>query len=628
MTHVEPGIAIAAMTTLWRNYGNEISSPLLATWRTMCDALNQTGQVESSVGWTTLAMPTGTGKTQFAALYCALLPNPTLDLNCFRTVALHPGVLFVTRFTKEADKFVEQVNKLADRKVAAAYHTNSPTSLADATRFPVLAITHAACERHQLAKVSSDYGTVWDYLVSWHQSTRAKIIVDETPNFITSVQINANWIAQTLGALRWLPDADPKLYFNLEVLLALITDGRIAHANRQLCSGEFELIEGIDTAKIRDHLSTVDEYAMTIAYEATKVSLRKVCQSTLSAIEAIQANRWGWVSFRGAIAQINSATLHPSLRNGSGIILDGTATLHTGYDLLSPPVKVIGPPADVRNYENVTLYVARGHNAGKGYLAKNAVKLWAKYRAAIEAKLPNSERVLICSHKEFRDQIGVGSLPRISFAHYGDIDGRNDWESYEAVALLGLAYLDGATPANIAQAILGAQTTEWLQNQSARHTPQHGDVLTALHRSHLSVSAVQAISRVRCRNAIDSVGRCKTTAVFIVLPNGTDGDAVLSAIIESMPGIRVKPWDVDVASRKQRSVPACEALVQFFTTAPAAVYTKAEVKLATGISPASLDRTIKRMNCATSSERKRLDHLRVTYYPQYGKGAQSYFVKA
>ena len=56
--------------------------------------------------------------------------------------------------------------------------------------------------------------------------------------------------------------------------------------------------------------------------------------------------------------------------------------------------------------------------------------------------------------------------------------------------------------------------------------------------------------------------------------------------------------------------------------------TKAEVKAAARISPASLDRTIKRLNCATSDERIRLDRLRVSYYPQYGKGAQSYFVKA
>jgi hypothetical protein len=628
MTHVESDIAIAAMTTLWRSYGNEISSPLLATWRTMCDELNRTGQVDSSVGWTALAMPTGAGKTLFTSLYCALLPNPTLDLNSLRAGALHPGVLFVTRFTKEADKFAEQVNKLADRNVAAAYHSSSTMSLAQATRFPVLAITHAACERHQLTKAPGDCEAVWDQIVSWHQSRRAKIIIDETPSFITSVQINSNWIAQTLGALTHLPDTDPKLYFDLQVLLSLITDKRTAHTNRALWPGEFELIANIDTAKIRDHLSTVNEYAMTIAYEDTKISLRKACLGTLSAIEAIQANGWGWVSFRGDTAQINSAMLHPSLRDGSGIILDGTATLHTGYSLLSPSVKVIGPSTDVRNYENVTLHVARGHNAGKGYLAKNASKLWTKYRDAMENELANDERVLVCSHKEFRDQIDVGPLPRISFAHYGDIDGRNDWESYEAVAILGLAYLDGATPGNIAQAILGAQTTEWLQTPSARQTSEHGDLLTALHRSHLSVSAVQAISRVRLRNAIDSAGRCKTTTVFIALPYDADGDAVLSAIVKSMPKVRVVHWKVDVAKRKRRIVPACEALVHFFTTAPAGVYTKAEIRSVASIAPSSLDRTIKRLGCATSNERMRLDNLRVTYYAQYGKGAQSYFVKA
>lgn len=378
MPHVEPDIAIATMTRLWRNYGNEVSSPLLATWRTMCDALNQAGQTNSSAGWSVLAMPTGTGKTQFAALYCALLPNPTLDCNNFRSIRLHPAVLFVTRLMSEASKFAEQVNKLAGQEVAAAYHSHSPVGLTEANRFPVLAITHQACERYQFidnaAKTGGYEDTTWDHLMSWQQSRRAKVIIDETPNFITSVQINANWLAQ-LGALKWVPNADPKMFFDLEILLTQITDAGYAHEHRELYPDEFELVRLIDTAKIREHLSALDEYAMTVACGSKTVSLRKVCLSALSAIETMQANGWGWVSFRGQTAQLNSAKLHPSLQNGSGVILDATAALYPGYSLLSPPANVISAPSGVRDYSNVTLYVARGHNAGKGHFTDNAKRL-------------------------------------------------------------------------------------------------------------------------------------------------------------------------------------------------------------------------------------------------------------
>lgn len=627
--HVDPDIAVTAMTRLWHDNGNAISTPLLSTWRTMCDALNQAGRTGSSVGWAALAMPTGIGKTQFAALYCALMQNPTITPHDIRSISLHPGVLFVTRLVSEADKFVEKVNELAGCKIAAAYYYGSLTTLDQATRFPVLAITHSACERHQLRNSLDTSGeSIWDRLTSWHHSRRAKIIIDETPNFATSVQINSNWLALTLGALKYLPDACPKMYFELELLLTSITDPLHTDKKRQISTGEFNNLELIDIARMREHLINANDYALTIDYDSKKISLRKICQSTLSAIEAIQANGWGWISFRDQIAQLNSATLHPSLRNGSGIILDATAALYPGYGLLSPPAEVIYAPANVRNYDNVTLHVARGHKVGKGYMTENAEKLWPLYRAAIEAELPNNERMLVCCHKEFRNKVDITPLPRISFAHYGEINGRNDWDAYEAVALLGLEYLDAATPVNIAQALLGVQTNEWLQTQSARCTDEHDDVPTALQRGHMSVSAVQAISRVRCRRAIDSAGRCNPTLVFITLPNGEDGDAVLSAIVSNMPGLRIKTWHVDAARRKQRTIPATEALVDFFTATPAAVYTKSDVRTAAGISPASLDRTIKRMSCATSAERERLDNLGVTYYPQRGQGAESYFVKA
>lgn len=429
MTQVDPEVALAAMKKLWRNLDNEVSSPLLSSWRSMCDALNEAGQAEQSAGWTALAMPTGIGKTLFAALYCALLPNVTLSPLNYGSVALHPGVLFVTRFITEANKFAERVNELAGRKIAAAYYHNSPMGLAQARQFPILVITHAACERHQLRDtIGSDGDAVWDQLMAWHQVHRTKVIIDETPNFITPVQANSNWLAQTLGALKWLPNTDGKIYDGLEQLLTSITDPRHGSKSRLLDKAELELLMSIDTDKIRSHLATVHEYALTLACGSTPTTLRAICKKTLSALEALQISGQVWVGHRGQTAQLNSATLHPSLRKGTGVILDGTAALYTGYSLLSPPVKIVDAHAQVRHYNNVVLHVARGHKAGKGYLAENAEKLWRQYRPALEAALPNGERVLVCCHKEFRDKVEVGYLPRISFAHYGDIDGRNDWE--------------------------------------------------------------------------------------------------------------------------------------------------------------------------------------------------------
>jgi hypothetical protein len=313
MTHVDPDISVAAMPELWREFGHDVSSSLLDTWRTMCVALNEAGQ--HSVGWTAVAMPTGIGKTQFAALYCALIQDPTLSLHNLRTVALHPGVLFVTRLVSEATRFVDLVNKRVGRNIAAAYYKNSPTKLIDTVHFPILVITHAACERHQAHGTTDACGNnVWEHLITWQHGQRAKIIIDETPNFVTPVQIETKDLTQTLGALGWLRDANRQLYARIEQLLDTITDPRLGNRNRRITPSEFECIRSIDTGLILQHLKSVDNDDIALGHGSEKTSLRKTCKDTIEAIAQLQGNGWGWVSFKPRTAQLNSATLGTSTK--------------------------------------------------------------------------------------------------------------------------------------------------------------------------------------------------------------------------------------------------------------------------------------------------------------------------
>jgi hypothetical protein len=385
-------------------------------------------------------------------------------------------------------------------------------------QFPVLAITHAGCERHQLnGAVDTNGNTVWEQLITWHHGRRGKIIIDETPNFITPVQIKTKLLTQTLGALRWLRDANREIYVGIERLLATITDANLGNQPRAITRGELECIRSIDVGLIRKHLESVDDDSITLECGIERRTLRSVCKHTLASIEELQGNGWGWVSFKAQTAQLNSATLHPSLRCGSGVILDGTAALYAGYGLLSPPVKLITAAANARRYDNVTLHLAIGHNADKEYLVERAERLWPEYRSAIEKVLPAHDRVLVCCHNAFEQKVchDPANPSGMTFEHWGNLDGKNDWDQHEAVALIGLYYFDGTTPANIAQALLGPQTDHWLQNASARRIGAHEDVLTAIHRAHIAASAVQAINRVRCRKAIDAAGHCKPTNVVL-----------------------------------------------------------------------------------------------------------------
>jgi hypothetical protein len=632
MAHVDPDIAVRAMTALWRSFGNEISGPLVGTWRSMCDALNLAAHTEcSSSGWTALAMPTGIGKTQFAALYCALMPNPALDSYNYRTVALHPGVLFVTRFTAEADKFVEAVNQHAGCNIAAAYHQKSSTKLAHAANFPVLAITHVTCEHRQAhARIDTCGDNVWEQLIAWRQGQRAKIIIDETPNFVTPVQIETKDLTQTLGALSRLRDANRQLYAPIEQLVDATTDPQLGNRNRRITPCEFDCIRSIDTGLILQHLKSVDNDDIVLSHSSEKTSLRKTCKDTIEAIANLQRNGWGWVSLKPRTAQLNSATLHPSLQNGSGVILDATAGLYTGYRLLSPPAKIIAPAANVRNYDNVTLHLAWGHNVGKEYLVENADRLWLKQRSAIQSVLSANDRTLVCCHEEFKSKVcdHPANPERMAFEHWGNIEGRNDWDEYQAVALIGLFYLPAVVHLNAAQALLGPQTDDWLQNQEVRKSGTSQDLLVEMQREHLAATALQAIGRVQCRKVIDAAGRCKPTNVFLPLPSDTDGRAVLAAIVDAMPGIQIKDWQLDAGKRKPRTDQCCKRLIEFFTPVPAGNYTKAQVRSQAAIGPASLDRAIRRISKLASNEQKLLAELGVTYHPRYGRGAQSFFMKA
>jgi hypothetical protein len=89
-------------------------------------------------------------------------------------------------FSRYRDTRLKQVQP----GTVTSYHSKSSTTLTEAVQFPVLAITHAGCERHQLSGAMDTNGnTVWEQLITWHHGRRGKIIIDETPNFITPVQI-------------------------------------------------------------------------------------------------------------------------------------------------------------------------------------------------------------------------------------------------------------------------------------------------------------------------------------------------------------------------------------------------------------------------------------------------------
>jgi hypothetical protein len=630
MTSVSPEVAALAMATIWENYGNYTSPALLETWRAMCRAFNACGSSAKRSSIDVLAMPTGIGKTTFAALYCSMLEEtaPTLPLT------LHPGVLFVTRFRKETDSFAEMVNRLAKKPIAIAFHRTPGRSLDEVAHYPVLAVTHSLSESRQMMDSAlADTDPVWGKILRWQQDQRGKIIIDETPKFVRSASISTQGISLLDGLCSNLYGAPKALYDPLKSLLSVLSDSfAVDHHDRNLSAGEWGMLSSIDVSAMLARLDATPDCELQFDSNKSRPAgeVRSQCSTWLRELGRIQRNGFAWVTKCGLRIVLHSAQLHPSLKAGGCVVLDGTAAKYSAYELFGKRLNLVAPAIGVRNYERVTLYASRGHKVGKEHLTEHVDDVWPKFTLAIDRILPRSARLLVCCHKDVEAKLLA--TPTISegttLAHWGDIDGKNLWREYDSIAILGLPYLDSSVPIDTALATLGIQSDAWFADPSLRKFGNHGDVAAAINVGHICASVVQAINRIRCRGSIDAAGNCMPVSAFILLPSGALGDAVLDAIRDLMPGVRVADWQVDTSVRKGRNVPTVETIIEHLRTAPNGTYTKVDVLDATGIAKASLDRAIQRFRSSTSIEYARLRAIGVTYTTSPNRGVLSCFTKS
>jgi hypothetical protein len=151
-----------------------------------------------------------------------------------------------------------------------------------------------------------------------------------------------------------------------------------------------------------------------------------------------------------------------------------------------------------------------------------------------------------------------------------------------------------------------------------------------MQRRQLTVSVIQAVNRVRCRRVIDGHGNCPPTDVFIVLPRGADGDAILAHLNEEMPGAVVVPWDfeMDGPSERVRRGSSHAALLAMMGNRLPGETPMSLVKSELGLTPSAVKdlRRVLRDDCHDLT--RSLAHLGVRYLTTgVGRGARSYLLK-
>lgn len=612
---------IDRMTTHWQTHlGMDLSAPLIAGWNQLEVACTAAGN--GSPAWQVLQLPTGTGKTQALAVLCAS-----------QSTVSHPGILIVTRYRAEADKLALAINGLAQQEVALAVHRMAPAQTTKIHDSPVLVVTHSAY-RNALREIASDQGhqTQWDRIRHYLQAERQWLVVDEAFDWVESFQVDLTELSSLSGALASLakPARSKSLGDLAELTNSIVGSFETDSAAKSLTNRQADLLRGLDLADLQSLVSsaTPRDLDMWQFIEKPQGAFRKEYLSCLERLYMLQRAGNTWVSKRGKRIKVNGSRLLMPKDGKRGVILDATAAVDPIYELLGNHVTLLARPANSRSYSNVTLNLSVGHSVGKEHLSKQAGRYWPDIRSALNKHLSHECKTLIVCHKDVEADLSTKGLNggSVCTAHWGDMDGKNDWCDYDVAVIFGLPFLDDIAPTNAVLACQPQLSTIWFKGN--REFGRHRDMRQAFKDGFVSKSVVQALNRIRCRKSIDSVGNCMPTELFMLQGNGRTGSAVLSAIQSQMPGIRIRCWKVGAESKRPRRTPAHEKLLSHLTTAAVGMHLKSSIVASLGINDRTFERMSPTLQETSSSLAKELTSLGVQYHCEIGRGKEAYFMKS
>jgi hypothetical protein len=606
------------------------SDPLVRGWlqveRAICRPENERAKLQ------VLTLPTGAGKTEAIKVFCSM-PE----------VINHPGVLIVTRFREEADKIAYGINQHTPGNgvTAKAVHGEAPANGTELGFVPILVTTHAAFRLALQERADGGTAGKWERLQTYQLGKRQWLIIDEAFDWTDSYRIDLGSLRSMAGdlsgALQGEAQASVRMLHDLVVTL---TDREKHGSKDRVLPGEqFKALSEIGLKEITDRLAEMPADVLTemVSIERTKIdtesgeNLKPIASkdhylALLKHLQTVVQIGSAWVSRRKGKSCINaSRTLLDNL-DMPGIVLDATASHDPAYSLHGDKIQVLQRPANIRRYGNVTLNISTGHSVGKDRLAKHGAKEWSAIWGDLQERLEGKD-VLVCAHKDVLPSLYGYDLRRgtLSFANWGNIDGKNVWSRCDAIVLFGLPYLDTVTPAQTFIAARGPQGQDWFDGE--RRYGAHADIRSALNDGFLARSIVQAVNRVRCRNAIDMYGNCDQTDVYLLLPNGRIGEHIRRAIVEQMPGIKVRNWDAKGAKRKARKRPTEERLLSHFQNAAPGIHHKSIVVEAIGTNARSFERItcklLDREHALTTSLAKH----GVRYSATTGRGKEAFFTK-
>lgn len=612
---IVPNLYARAMSDHWITLGNIPSALLKDQWARTAEIYNMQmlGRRQGPASSITVVpAETGTGKTQGLGLYCSMLPKSD-------------GILIVTRTKDQANEIASIVNRFADEEIAVAHHGDNKIPVEDMKTYQVLAVTH---RRYEMALENS----LWNKpdslknLLLWNEGKRKLTVIDEAPDFIKSTKLTLDNLSKALGNIpshikRQFPAILNSLNQMLDSLDSVSQVGEHDDKHNQIIRRiPMDNKEDYDTKSLCKALR---------AYEGFET--RKVKENTIQTLREAQtiANRWCLYLPEGVVDSFNTARSILPADLSNVVILDATAAFNPIYKLF-PHFEISDLP-QVRNYSNVALHVARVNGTGRGSMYKKREKRADILTTYMKKNFSSDKSVFICCHIDLEPSLHGYALPLKAFSvdHWGNIDGRNEWNKCDTAIIYGLPFLPSSWAAMSHAVTQGLPDGDSIFGQSDETANRYKRKLRTMEQGKMSTSVIQAINRVQCRQVIDGDGNCSPTDVYILLPKGRLGDQILTNIKTAMPNIQQTDWSINIGSPETRIRKSHyeEVLVSYLSNLPSGETIASLVRDRIGASPSTWARILSKLKDDTSDLFQALQTMGVSLMSSgKGRGSSTYFV--
>ena len=541
---------IDLMSKLWLSHDNVPAPRVESAWNTIYECFNN--QLSGKPGLHVSDSVCGTGKTLGVKAACSVLSHtqPTI------------GGLIVTRFISEANDIADVINSYSGGD-APAFSYHSELKYSQRKDFEALKDKQFIIITHKSYIAALGNRDKMEVFKNWKYGERQFRVVDESLDLVERHSITKTELQKFISRLNLYKDLR-KVRREFRDHFDLLDDVQDFLEDETRTGTRAELYEKV-LSNYGDNIYLSEIWEDHISRDPQNWILEKIgfyelkteIEDFISIFDrVVRQEVFLSKEYRTKDSKISIGELILPQQFDSLCILDATSNVDKIYSLFADMEETFtrySVPKDVRNFGKANLHIMPcGTGLGKNTwddretlnLRSSHLLKWA------EKKFSPEDKVLFVGHKDqmkkFRAYLEKRNpnFAEYDCAHWGAIDGKNTWVSYNKLVITSLLYLP---PEHSPTAKLAFKT------RMLSHLEIDGS--DSIASSATAVSLIQLICRIRIRKVDDASGNCKSSDIYLPLAanNAQQLDYnlrlnkvsryLLQTIKDSLHNINVKPWD-------------------------------------------------------------------------------------